>query len=80
MMIHADPWNEIERLEELLEGDLLAEIERAAFRAVAESFCVDKCRVDGRCPIAHAIQSKAHCPLWMYVRVMNSAVVSESLC
>ncbi len=67
-MIHADPWDEIPRLEKQLEADLLAEFEASALSASAESFCVEKCLVDGRCRLAGAIQSREGCPLWTYVR------------
>jgi hypothetical protein len=69
-MIHADPWNEIERLERLLETDLLMERERSRIYASAGSFCVETCRVDGRCPLAHALQSTQDCPLWAFARAM----------
>jgi hypothetical protein len=79
MMSHADPWNEIQRLEQLLDADLRAELQRSELRATAESFCVDKCRVDGSCPIGHALHSKADCPLFMYMDEVTSAIVSDEL-
>lgn len=79
-MLHADPWNEIARLEQLLDADLRAEFQRSELRASAESFCASKCRVDESCPIAHAIDSKDDCPLFMYIRELTSAIVPESLC
>lgn len=67
-MLHADPWDEIPRLEALLEAELLTGIESTALWTAAEHFCTDGCRVDGRCPIAHAIRSRDACPLWTFVR------------
>ncbi len=69
-MIHADPWDEVDRLEELLEAELLTELERSRLRASVESFCVDECQIDGRCRLARAIRHTDQCPLWMYVRAM----------
>ena len=69
-MIHADPWNEISRLQDAMEADLLAELDQARLNASATSFCVEKCRVDCRCPLRGALASRAQCPLWMYVREM----------
>ena len=56
-MIHADPWDEIPRLESLMEADLIAGLEQSRLRASAESFCAKSCRVGDRCP-----------PLFLYVR------------
>jgi hypothetical protein len=67
-MIHADPWNEIPRLESVVEADLLAAVEHARLHAAAETFCVRTCRTDSRCPLAGTLRSKEQCPLWMYVR------------
>jgi hypothetical protein len=69
-MTRADPWNESTRLEDALEADLLRQLERARLWSSAESFCVESCRVDCRCPLAGALQSKDHCPLWAYMRMM----------
>lgn len=77
-MIHADPWDEIPRFEKQLEVDLLAEFEASVLSASAESFCVEKCLVDGRCLLAGAIQSREGCPLWTYVRSTASGQQSAS--
>lgn len=69
-MIHADPWDEVSRLEDTLEVDLVRELERSRLRASAESFCVGACRVDGACRLAGAIRYREQCPLWRYVRAM----------
>lgn len=68
-MIHADPWDEVLRLEELLEADLLVERERTRLRASVESFCVDDCRIDGRCRLADAILQREQCPVWRYAKL-----------
>jgi hypothetical protein len=68
MMIHADPWEEIPRLESVLEAEVLAELEHSRLVASAEHFCVRKCRVDGHCPLGHTRHSRDVCPLWAYVR------------
>ncbi len=67
-MTLADPWDEIRRLEEVLEDDLLAELEQARLKGSVASFCEEKCRVDDRCPLSHVIRTRDACPLWMYVR------------
>ncbi len=67
-MIHADPWDEVPRLEALLEADLRVQRERARARVSAESFCRDTCRVDGRCRLGEVIPHRERCPLWWYVR------------
>ena len=36
-------------------------------RASASDFCVDECRVDGRCPITGRKERDENCPLWKYV-------------
>lgn len=70
-MIHADPWDEVPRLEELLETDLLAELARSRLRASMESFCVGDCQIDGRCRLAHAIHHREQCPAWIYVEAVR---------
>lgn len=67
-MHHADPWDEIVRLETILEADLRAELERSRLYASAERFCTERCRVDDRCRLADAIPDSHACPLWMYLR------------
>ena len=67
-MIHADPWDEIPRLESLMEADLIAGLEQSRLRASAESFCAKSCRVGDRCPLAQALDSRDRCPLFLYVR------------
>ena len=37
-----------------------------AIRASAEYFCVDECRVDGRCPLGGTDEPVTNCPLWRY--------------
>ncbi len=37
-------------------------------RGSVELFCVEDCRVDGRCPLARADDPRGDCPLWKYVR------------
>lgn len=71
-MRHADPWNEINRLESQMEADLLAAVERAKLHDSAESFCTEVCRVDCQCPLHGALKSRGHCPLFMYVRMRPS--------
>jgi len=36
-------------------------------RASASAFCVDECRVDGRCPITGKTERDESCPLWRYI-------------
>ena len=36
-------------------------------RASASTFCVDECRVDGRCPITGKTERDESCPLWRYI-------------
>lgn len=64
----ADPWDEIPRLESLLEAELNVALESSRLYASAEAFCTDACRVDDRCPLAETIVSRYGCPLWRYVR------------
>jgi hypothetical protein len=68
-MIHADPWDEVARLEEMLETDLLVELERSRIRMSVESFCVEDCQIDGRCRLARAIHHREQCPVWRYVEL-----------
>jgi hypothetical protein len=67
-MSYADPWDECTRLEDLLETDLFRQAERSSLHAAAEAFCTGKCRVNDGCRLADAIDSRADCPLWIYVR------------
>ncbi|MBT8488802.1 MAG: hypothetical protein KJO65_08285 [Gemmatimonadetes bacterium] len=78
-MSHADPWDEVQRLEQLLDADLRAELQKSKLRAAAESYCVDKCRVDGSCPIERALPVKADCPLFKYTRAVTDAIVPDRL-
>jgi len=64
----ADPWDEVPRLESLLEGDLMDEAKRSALHERAEEFCSRRCKVDDRCRYVEAIESRADCPLWMFLR------------
>jgi len=48
-------------------------------RAAAESYCVDTCRAEGRCPIERALPKKADCPLFKYTQALTAAIVPESL-
>jgi hypothetical protein len=34
----------------------------------AASFCTDRCRVEGRCPMTGTTEQAGACPLWAYVR------------
>lgn len=67
-MKHADPWDEIPRLETLLEAHLRAGLERSRLYASADCFCTERCRLDDRCRLADAIPDEHACPLWMYLR------------
>ena len=78
-MAHADPWDEVQRLEQLLDADLRAELQRSELRAAAEAYCVGKCRVHGACPIDEAIATKAECPLFKYTEAVASAIVPDSV-
>ncbi len=44
----------------------LAPKSTAGLRASAEYFCVDECRVEGRCPLGGADEPAVNCPLWKY--------------
>lgn len=78
-MSRADPWDEVQRLEQLLDADLRAELRRSELRAAAESYCVDKCRVEGSCPIEGSLPTKDDCPLFKYTAALTSAIVPDSL-
>ena len=45
----------------------LAPMSTDGIRASAEYFCVDECRVDGRCPLGGADEPAVNCPLRKYV-------------
>lgn len=36
-------------------------------RASADIFCVENCRVNGRCPMGDSNEPRENCPLWKYV-------------
>lgn len=78
-MSHADPWDEVQRLEQLLDADLRAELQKSKLRAAAETYCVDRCRVDGSCPMEKALPTRADCPLFKYTEALNSAIVPDPL-
>ena len=40
----------------------------AGIRTSAASFCTDRCRVDGLCPLSGTTEQAATCPLWGFVR------------
>lgn len=67
-MNRADPWDEVNRLEALLEADLHTEGERAELRAAAERFCTDRCRLEGHCPLHVHIAHRLDCPLFAFLR------------
>ena len=46
-------------------------------RRSVELFCVEDCRVDGRCPQARADDPKGDCPLWKYVLSDYPTMVSR---
>ncbi len=64
----ADPWDEVLRLEDVLESDLFQQAKRSELHDAAESFCEQHCRVDHRCRFVETIESRADCPLWVFVR------------
>lgn len=78
-MSHADPWDEIQRLEELLDADLRAELQKSELRAKAESYCVGTCRAEGSCPIEQALTTKSDCPLFKYTEALTAAIVPDAL-
>jgi hypothetical protein len=38
-----------------------------AIRSSAQTYCVDQCRVDGRCPLTGTSERAGNCPLFKYV-------------
>ena len=49
-----------------------------AVHASAASFCSDRCRVDGLCPLTGTTEQAAACPLWGFVRADVPTVVYGS--
>lgn len=47
-------------------------------RASASVFCVDRCRVEGRCPMTETGEQANDCPLWKYVGADMPIVVNGS--
>ena len=46
--------------------------------ASVSTFCVDECRVDGRCPMTGSTERNRECPLWTYVEADVSTEVHGS--
>jgi len=66
-MSFADPWDEVPRLEGLLEFELMSAAEQSELHAAAERFCIGRCKVDDRCRYVESITSRADCPLWLFI-------------
>jgi hypothetical protein len=55
---------------------VIAQVEGLAFlgpastrgvQSSAQSFCTERCRTDGRCPLTGTAESAGNCPLWGFV-------------